>query len=217
MQLGAGELQGDSTILALNPSLVSWSVLSGPIASISSTGVATAGNLHQNTAATVQGTYQGLSGTLPLTVIPVPGLTETYSQWIGLSFSPQQLSTNPALGNQTANPGGDGVTNLLKYLYDINPGTHLGNTDRLGLPVVSLVTVSNVEYLILTYRQSTLTTGITVNVQTTTDLKSWMTVSPPDFVQSGGTDPNTGDPIIEVGVKATSLKEQFIRLNVTQP
>jgi hypothetical protein len=60
-------------------------------------------------------------------------------------------------------------------------------------------------------------TGITVNVQTSADLKAWTTVSPPDIFQQVNTDPNTGDPIMEVGVKTTGAPTQFMRLNVTNP
>jgi hypothetical protein len=54
-------------------------------------------------------------------------------------------------------------------------------------------------------------------VQTSPDLKSWTTVDPPDFSQQVGTDPNTGDPIMQVGVQANGANKQFIRLNVTSP
>jgi hypothetical protein len=67
----------------------------------------------------------------------------------------------------------------------------------------------------LTYHQYTALVGVTLNVQTSPDLKTWTTVTQPTFVQ---TNPNqsTVDPIFQVQVPVTGTS-QFIRLNVTQP
>jgi hypothetical protein len=114
-------------------------------------------------------------------------------------------------------PENDGVTNLLKYLCDINPSRPMTAADRAALPIVGMTTVNGTTYLTLTYRQYAMETGITINVQTSADLQTWTTVNPPDLSQQVGTDGTTGDPIMEVGVAVNGTKKQFIRLNVTQP
>lgn len=121
------------------------------------------------------------------------------------------------VGAATATPLNDGVPNLLKYLYDIDPTAPMSQTDQSALPSVKTETSGGVNYLTLTYRQNAEETGVTVNIQTSTDLQTWTTVNPPDFSQQVNTDPTTGDPIMEVGVKTTGSAQQFIRLNVTSP
>jgi hypothetical protein len=71
--------------------------------------------------------------------------------------------------------------------------------------------------LTLTYRQYAYASGVTVHVQTSSDLQTWQTVDPPDLNQQVGNDAVTGDPIMEVGVMATGTDRLFIRLNVTSP
>ena len=56
-QLIAGWALDDATLLAFNPALVTWSVLNGPLTSIDASGLATAGIVFQNTAATVRGVF----------------------------------------------------------------------------------------------------------------------------------------------------------------
>ncbi len=91
-------------------------------------------------------------------------------------------------------------------------------TDRDAMPAVGIDTASNpgTKYLTLTYRENALSTGITVNVQSSADLQTWTTVTP-DFFQQTGIDPATGDPIMEAGVAVTSSPKQYIRLKVTKP
>jgi len=114
-----------------------------------------------------------------------------------------------------ATPQHDGIPNLLKFLFDIDPAVPMSTTDKAALPQVALTTVANVSYLTLTYRQSPTASGITVNVQTSPDLQTWTTVTP-GLSQIVGIDSPTGDPIMQVGVKAVGAK-LFIRLNVTMP
>ena len=70
LQLGASQLLDDSTFLTLSATAPVWSVVSGPVASIS-TGLATAATVYQNTPATVGASYCGFNGTLNLTVMNV--------------------------------------------------------------------------------------------------------------------------------------------------
>ena len=112
-------------------------------------------------------------------------------------------------------PRHDGVPNLLKYLCDIDPSVTMSATDRAALPAFGVTMTGGTPWLTLTYRENTEATGITVNVQTSTDLQTWTTMSPPDIVKQVGAD--GGDPIMEVGVKRNGSARQFIRLSITQP
>jgi hypothetical protein len=68
LPLAASASLDDGSSLALASGSVTWSVLNGPITGISSAGLARAGAVSQNTAATVQGVYAGYTGSLGLTV-----------------------------------------------------------------------------------------------------------------------------------------------------
>jgi hypothetical protein len=138
-------------------------------------------------------------------------VTEAFSEWAAAAFNSQA----PTIGGPDDDPQEDGVSNLLKYLFDIDPTASMTAPDRAALPVVGTMTVGKTSYLTLTYRENPTTTGITVNVQTSPDLQVWTTVTSPTIIQTG-TDSTTGDPILQVSVLATT-SEEFIRLNVTMP
>ncbi len=70
-QLKASAALDDGTFLALAAGQFSWSIVSGPINSINASGLATAGNVYQDTGATVRGDYQQRFGTFGLTVLNV--------------------------------------------------------------------------------------------------------------------------------------------------
>ena len=151
-----------------------------------------------------------VSGTGIAAVGALVGPTQpvTFNQW---------LTRYSLVGGSTSTPQNDGIPTLLKYLFDINPTAPLSSTDRAALPAATTTTSGGTRYLALTYRHNALVSGVTINVETSTDLQTWTTTSPPDLSQQIGTDPSTGDPIMEVGVKANGTNKQFIRLNVTQP
>ena len=138
-----------------------------------------------------------------------------FTQWEGLFFNSSQMK-DATVSGPNATPQHDGIPNLLKFVFDIDPAVPMLNSDKAALPTVGTATISGTLYLTLTYRQKPQAIGITVNVQTSTDLLSWKTVTP-DFTQTVDTDSATKDPIVEVEVKATSSAKDFIRLNVTSP
>jgi hypothetical protein len=143
----------------------------------------------------------------------------TINVFTPVSFSGWE-NTNHITNAPTATPENDGVPELLKYFYDINPTAPMSAADRAAMPVVGLNTtsVTGKQYLTLTYRQYASQTGLTINVQTSTDLQTWTTVNPADFSQQIGTDATTGDPIMERGVlMPANNTTQFIRLNVSMP
>ena len=134
-------------------------------------------------------------------------LTQTVSDW----------STHYAITDLAAAPANDGVPNLLKYLYHIDPSTTMGAGDRAALAKVGkdITTTPGTTYLTLTYREYAGLSGATVHVESSSDLVSWATVTPDMTVQTG-TDSTTNDPIMTDEVKVTTSR-QFIRLNVTAP
>ncbi len=140
--------------------------------------------------------------------------SESYSAWAAQYFSAAQQSA-PTVSGSAAVPQSDGVSNLLKYAFNIDPARPMTAADRAALPTPGTATINGTRYLTLTYRHYTLLTGTSINVQTSPDLMTWTTVTNPT-VLSSGSDPVTGDPTTQVGVPFTGSRE-FIRLSVTQP
>ena len=124
LQLSAAQLFDDTTTLTVSASSVAWSVAGGPLASINASGLASAGAVYQNTAATAQGIYLGNTGTLNLTVLDsIPDNFGTYAgDGVGDGWQVQYFGPPP---NAHAGPNidfdGTGQTNLFKYIAGLNP------------------------------------------------------------------------------------------------
>jgi uncharacterized delta-60 repeat protein len=134
------------------------------------------------------------------------GTPLSYSQW---------QTANSITGSPTASPLNDGVPNLLKYVYHINPSRPMSATDWAALPATGTTTSGGTPCLTLTYRQNGALSRVTVNVQTSSDLTTWQTLANTAITQTGA-DHLTGDPIMQAQVPFTGTA-QFLRLNVTNP
>ena len=124
-QLNAAPQADDtSTLATLDPSTVAWSIVGGPISSISSSGLATAGNVYQDTLATIGGTAQSLGGQLNLTILNVTNddFGAYANDGIDDSWQVQYFGQPP---NPLAGPNADadrtGQTNLFKFVAGLNP------------------------------------------------------------------------------------------------
>lgn len=123
-QLSATLIFDDLSTQPLAASSVTWSVQSGPLASISTSGLATAATVYQDTAAIAQGTYQSLTDTITLTVLnPLLDNFGSYAadaiedDWQVLYFGlPPNASAAPA-----ADPDFDGQNNLFEFTAGIVP------------------------------------------------------------------------------------------------
>jgi kumamolisin len=168
------------------------------------------------TSLTVQVTLTGSPITSALNPSPatVTIAAQTFSQQ--MTFA-QWENTNGVSGETGDTPQDDGVPNLLKYLCDVASTQPLTAAQRMYLPTVGIdkTTTPGTEYLTLTYRAYADMTGVTVTLETSTDLQTWTPVSPPNISQQVGT--VSGDPIIELGVIYNGSPHQFIRLNVSDP
>lgn len=122
-QLSATLLNDDLTTTTLLATEVSWGVQSGPLSSVSTSGLATAGIVYENTNATATALFSNLSGTLNLTVLNVnnddiPGY---HGDGLDDAWQVQYFG----LGNPNAGPGvitdGTGLTNLFKFIAGLIP------------------------------------------------------------------------------------------------
>ena len=124
LQLAAWQFLDDTSLLAVSATSVTWLVVSGPVSGISAAGLATAGTVPQNTAATVQGSFGGFTGSLNLTVLDtIPDNFGSYAadglpdDW-QVQYFGQPPNTN---AGPNADPTGSGHTNLFKYIAGLNP------------------------------------------------------------------------------------------------
>jgi hypothetical protein len=122
-QLHATALLDDSTLLFLDATAVNWSVASGPITSVSTDGLATAGVVYQNTPAQVQGVRQGHSDLVDLSVVDVSlDNFGTYAgdqiddAWQVLNFGQNSANAGPTL-----DPDGDGQSNIFEFAAGTGP------------------------------------------------------------------------------------------------
>ncbi len=122
-QLAAWQALDDATFLAVPAASVAWSVASGPLTGISAAGLATAGIVYQDTAATAQGIFSGDTGTLGLTVKNVN--PDDFGSYAGDGIDDAWQNQYFGLNNPNAGPAvdfdGTGQTNLFKYIAGLNP------------------------------------------------------------------------------------------------
>jgi len=129
--------------------------------------------------------------------------------WTLAHFNAAQLA-NANVSGPSGDADGDGMANLLKYAFDINPL----QSDGTGGPVLSFYTEGGRNYMALTYRRNSMVTDLIYDVQVTPaiSLANWATVSVPEEVM--GQDASTGDLFIRRSIDITGMPEEFMRLNV---
>jgi hypothetical protein len=142
-----------------------------------------------------------------------PSATETFSQWKLAGFGGVQAAESAAAAD-TADPAGDGISNLMKYALDLSPYVQ----GSASLPVGGVTAISGTNYLTLTFVRPHPAPGdITYNVETTTSLSggSWTPA-----VVVGGYPVNNGngtETMQERSATPVSSQSQFIQLQVTGP
>ncbi len=168
LQLAAQQALDDATFLAVPAASVTWSVPAGPL-SISAGGIATAGVVFQNTAATAQGVHTGFTGTLGLTVVnTLPDNFGTYAaDGIADLWQVQYFGQNNVRAAPGVDADGDGQNNLLEFRAGYVP------TDSRSLLITRPLTLSGGN---LTLELSRVQPGTRYVFGRTTDFASWTDV-----------------------------------------
>jgi uncharacterized repeat protein (TIGR03803 family) len=143
-------------------------------------------------------------------ILPLTVAAPTFTQW-------ETAHNIPANTNPSASSFPDGIPNLLKYLFAIDPTVPINSTSRDSLPAEGIAMANGSPYLTLSYVESALAGNLDVEVQTSSDLVNWSSYSldDPTLYMQQTTDPSTGNTMMQVGVPITGSPHQFIRLNVT--
>jgi hypothetical protein len=169
-QLSANLIFDDYSTTPLAASSITWSVQSGPLTSIDTGGRAIAGNVYQDTLATVSGTYQSFTDTLDLSVINIlPDNFGTYGgDGIEDGWQVQYFGLNNPLAGPLRDADHDGWNNLFEYRACLIP------TDPLSVFSFSITeTVGGGHAITFSPRFP----GCTYTVQGSSNLALWAPVT----------------------------------------
>jgi hypothetical protein len=130
---------------------------------------------------------------------------------------------NSAISGDTADPAGDGISNLMKYALGLNANAPANS----GLPAVSTMSVSGSNYLALTFQRATSATDVSCTVQVSSDLATWLNGS--TYGANGNTPSNANTTevsdstsngletiVVRDNTPMSAASKGFIRLMVTQ-
>ncbi len=207
-QIAAVRLLDDGTGLALDPTTVIWSVLGGPITSISTGGVAIAGIVYQDTAASVQGVASGFTASLSLSVLNT--IPDNYGSYAGDGIDDAWQVQYFGLNNPLAAPNvvtdGSGHTNLFKYTAGLVP---FDSNSRLVLSIAPVPGQPAQKSII--FSPLVLTGGRTYTVTYCTDLTTgtWQPLTTT-------TQADNGNQRTVTDTSATGAKK-FYRIEITKP
>jgi predicted outer membrane repeat protein len=129
----------------------------------------------------------------------------TFASWQELNFGSD--SNDPLIAGPLADPGDDGVLNLLKYAFGLDPNL----TSRAGLPQ----TAQNGGDLTLTYPKNLDASDLTFEVEWSTNLTDWSSVGVTETILSDDTVTQTIEASISSGVDTT--KYLRLRVDLIQP
>lgn len=150
------------------------------------------------------------AATLSVSVQP----QSSYTAWESTYFTAAQLQ-DASLSGPYAAPAGDGITNLMKYALNLDPNV----SGMKGLPVPSMFSSENQDYLALTYTQMVGATDIIYAVQVSDDLQKWWSGSGNTVTVSSvnNSDGRTQTVMVRDVTPVQPSGGRFIRLNVTMP
>jgi hypothetical protein len=138
----------------------------------------------------------------------------SFTGWQNLWFTSAQLG-NPAISGDTAAPAGDGIPNLLKYAFNLNPMC----SGVSALPTSSIIASGGNTYLTLTYTQVISAGDITYTPEVFGDMQTWNSglryVAPVSVTPNG--DGVTDTVVVQDMMPASPSTPRFIRLMVTGP
>ena len=209
-QLSAVQMLDDQSTLDVLPSLITWGIQSGPLTSISTSGLVTAGSVYQDTSAMMQGLYQGKTATLTLTVLNT--IADNFGIYagdgIGDGWQVQYFGINSANAAPTLDLDKDGLNNFAEFALNLNPGT------SSTLPVAGVRNGTTFEY---TYTRSVaaMNAGVQFTVEWSDTLLagSWSATGVTENVISD----NGTTQQVKAVIPASSMAKKFARLSLCPP
>ncbi len=206
VQLTARQSLDDATFLAVSATSVAWGVQSGPLTGVNTNGLATAATVYQNAAATAQGSYQGNTGTVGLTVVNT--LPDNYGSYAGDGLDDAWQNQYFGLNNPNAgpqiDPDGDSQNNLFEFTAGLVPTDPLS---RFLLRVEPVAGQTTQKRLVFSPRWTDRTYHIVTS--TTLEAASWSALTS-GIVSDNGTERSVTD------TGATAPKK-FYRVEIVKP
>lgn len=115
----------DGTNVVIPTTGFTFSVVNGPLMSVSATGLVTAGAVYQNTAATVGATSPAFAGQLELPLFVQEAVPDNFGSYAGDALADtwqvQYFGFDNPLAAPGRDPDGDGQTNLFEYTAGLVP------------------------------------------------------------------------------------------------
>jgi hypothetical protein len=153
-------------------------------------------------------------GTTWHSVVPTDGTAPAgFAAWQEENFSGLDLG-NPGISGPSADPDGDGLTNLVEYALGSNPRV----PGRNVIPQLTMETMAvggtSGSYLVLTYNRPNSIADIAYAVKSSSDLVNWMA----DAVQISAVDEGNGTTTYSYrsAVPVGSGARSFLRLEISQ-
>ena len=184
--------------------------MSGPLTSISSSGLATAGAVFQNTAAIVQGISNGFTGSLSLTVLnTTPDNFGSYAgDGLGDDWQVQFFGLNNPNAAPLLDPDGDGQTNAFEFTAGLVP------TDPASRFVLTISDIPGQPiWKKLTFRPRLLDRTYTVKAKARLLTGSYLPLSNPSAPTDSGPDGQTR-AITDLNAVGTT---KFYQVEITKP
>jgi len=139
----------------------------------------------------------------------------SYATYLNSHFS--TIEQQSAISGPNGNPSGDGVVNLLKYAFNLDPHAAIGapplsGPTATGLPVVGTISGAGGPYVTLTYRRLDSATDLTYSVEKSSTLGSFTAASvTEDILSDDGT-----IKVVRAKMPIGTSDKQFLRVRVTK-
>ena len=205
-QLSAAELLDDDSRNALVATDVTWSVVSGPLSSIDTSGLATAATVYQDTAATAQGAFAGVTGTFVLTVLDT--IADNFGTYAGDNLDDdwqfQFFGLDNPLAAPLLDPDCDGQNNAFEFTAGLIPTNPLSHFTLTIAPVPGQPGQKNIVF-------DPIVADRTYTVMTSLDLSpdSWDPLTSDSITNNGNQRTVTDPSAIET--------KKFYKVEITRP
>lgn len=107
----------------------------------------------------------------------------SFTTWQQQVFAPNEL-TDPTISGELANPSGDGINNMLKFIYGFDPAIPVSIEDRKGLPKSTIAKDLNGINVTLSFEIAAGAENIPMRAEVLSETNQWLTIEPTNHTKS---------------------------------